>query len=290
MKRKGSTTITSQGGYVVSIDRAADAGSDAENSAINNPETLIRHPEFYFDNTLIAIQIENTLFNVHKYQLAKSQVFSDIFKKMDETEDPQSGEGSSNHPIVMNGITASDFAALLKILYARRCPSHQSATEVPLIIPAFRLANVLKFFELCAELLPIVEKDLGDVEKVVLAREFEIKEWLAPAHVRLCQREAPLTNAEARKLGVDSVLIISLMREKHRGPNREPTTNDDYCADCVGLNHHSNSYKCDNCGNPGGHFRYVGPGKLWGQNKFNSTAIEAGVAKWVENGCVVEEE
>jgi hypothetical protein len=67
----------------------------------------------------IFIKIENTLFNVHKYQLAKSEVFSEMFK-LPKPKGGEPEEGSSPEcPIVICGTTSSDFAALLKVLYAR---------------------------------------------------------------------------------------------------------------------------------------------------------------------------
>ncbi|KAH7338042.1 hypothetical protein B0J17DRAFT_557209, partial [Rhizoctonia solani] len=139
-------------------------------------------------------------------------------------DEPEAGS-SPEYPIVIKGVAASDFAALLKVLYARQVwlsstfyfHSHfsgeQHVPETPLIIPAFRLANLLDFSELRTYLLPLAEQNLGDVDKIVFAREFDITEWLAPAHVHLCQREEPLSTEEARKLGVDSVLILWRMRE-----------------------------------------------------------------------------
>ncbi|KAG8695798.1 hypothetical protein FRC11_001208, partial [Ceratobasidium sp. 423] len=115
------------------------------------------------------------LFNVHKYQLMKSEVFSDMFK-MPRAEGDGPEEGSSpEHPIVMKGIVASDFAALLKVLYASLFSSNQPVSDAPLIIPAFRLANMLNFSELRAHLLPLAEKSLDDIDKIVFAREFDIQ-------------------------------------------------------------------------------------------------------------------
>jgi hypothetical protein len=59
------------------------------------------------------------LFNVHKYQLIKSEVFSDMFKipKPDSNE-PEEGS-SPEHPIIIEGVAPSDFTALLRVLYAR---------------------------------------------------------------------------------------------------------------------------------------------------------------------------
>ena len=57
---------------------------------------------------------------MHKYQLVKSKVFSDMLNDIPNSEDDESEEiGSPDAPVVMKGISASDFAALLKVLYAR---------------------------------------------------------------------------------------------------------------------------------------------------------------------------
>ncbi|KDN37624.1 hypothetical protein RSAG8_10029, partial [Rhizoctonia solani AG-8 WAC10335] len=259
-------------------------------------ETVVNHPKFFFDNILVAIRIENTLFNVHKYQLTKSEVFSDMFK-MPKGEGNGPEEGSSpEHPIVLKGVAASDFTALLTVLYASQFSTDQPTPKAALIVPAFRLANMFNFSELRAYLLPLAEKSLGDVEKIVFAREFNIKEWLAPAHIRLCQRDEPLSSEEARKLGAESVLIVSRMREQHRvRPSSSPfTVYNGYCFGCAGMTYVDGGVGCAGCGgNPSnpGFLRYNGPGRMV-QNavtKMDNTTIEAGVKKWVEDGCTVKE-
>ncbi|KAJ1305367.1 hypothetical protein OPQ81_000382 [Rhizoctonia solani] len=94
-------------------------GSDEKASIIKTDPTVKRHAEFFFDNTLVAIQVEDTLFNVHKYQLLKSKTFSEMLK-VPKAKEGEVEEGSSpEHPIIMEGVKASDFVALLKVLYAR---------------------------------------------------------------------------------------------------------------------------------------------------------------------------
>ncbi|CAE6527475.1 unnamed protein product, partial [Rhizoctonia solani] len=182
-----------------------------ETSSSPTPKIIKQHPTFFFDNILVAIQIEDTMFNVHRYQLAKSEVFSDMFKaSKHEGNGPDEGS-SPEHPIVLKGVAASDFAALLTVLYASQFSTDQAAPKAALIVPAFRLANMFNFSELRSYLLPLAEQNLGDVDKIVFAREFDIKEWLAPAHIRLCQREELLNSEEARKLGAERVLIILRM-------------------------------------------------------------------------------
>ncbi|CAE6527464.1 unnamed protein product [Rhizoctonia solani] len=289
--------INNQNGSAVFIGKASDVeqcNNPCEIPSARPSESIVRHPEFFFDNTLIAIQIENTLFNVHKYQLVKSEVFSEMFK-MPKSRGDEPEEGSSpEHPIVIHGAAASDFAALLKVLYASHFSSHQPAPEAPLIIPAFRLANLLGFSELHNYLLPLAEKNLADVDKIVFAREFGIKEWLTPALIRLCQREAVLSTEEARKLEVDSVLLIWSMREQYR--NRADSISPGggvYCQNCTGWKYHgAGSWVCQGClVSANAHYTtYAGPGKMQAKLVTNDAAIETGVKKWVEDNCVARVE
>ncbi|CAE6470338.1 hypothetical protein ACGC1H_005938 [Rhizoctonia solani] len=302
-----STQLTCQPASLdLFIDRAPDVKPDAviehpneidsldEDSDAESPEPLARHPEFFFDNTLVAIQAGRTLFNVHKYQLAKSQVFSERFK-MRKAEGGQPEEGSTpEYPIKLKGVSASDFAALLRVLYASHFSNNQPAPEAPLIIPAFRLAYMFNFSELRAFLLPLAEKNLNDVDKITFAREFNINEWLAPAHVRLCQREEQLSGDEARKLGVESVLIISRMREQHRSRSSASPmkAGHAYCYSCVGVSLLSDRYNCNGCSARNcSALSYNGPGKMaqGGTNTTDISAIEAGVKKWVGDGCTTKD-
>ncbi|CAE6469473.1 unnamed protein product [Rhizoctonia solani] len=265
MAKKKPATLISRGGSVIFTGKGSDTKAEdepAEMSSTEPSESVIRHSEFFFDNTLIAIQIENTLFNVHKYQLVKSEVFSDMFKvPKPDTDEPEEGS-SPEHPIIIEGVAAYDFTALLRVLYASHFSSSQPAPEAPLIIPAFRLANMFNFSELRAYLLPLAEKSLGDVDKIVFAREFDIKEWLVPAHVNLCKREERLSIEEARKLEVDSVLMISHMREQYQSRGNTTITGSYYCYGCTGLTYYGSGVYCKNCNNSYGYLRCDGPGTM----------------------------
>ncbi|CAE6471254.1 unnamed protein product [Rhizoctonia solani] len=198
--------------------------------------------------------------------------------KMPKPEGDGAEEGSSpEHPIIINGVSASDFTALLTVLYAGQFSSNQPTLNAPLIIPAFRLANMFNFSELRAYLLPLAEENLDDVDKIVFAREFDIKEWLAPAHIHLCQRDDHLSAEEARKLEVDSVLMISRMRERHRTRSSAAIANNVYCHKCCGWQYYGHSgYTCQHCNtNPVGHYlRYSGPGTMEVKTTTNDSALE----------------
>ncbi|CAE7064160.1 unnamed protein product [Rhizoctonia solani] len=298
MAQQKPATPTSRVGSALFIGNAAGTKPDAsgETSSTESSDKIERHPEFFFDNTLIAIQVEKMLFNVHKYLLVKSEVFSNMFNELKAGSDEPKPGSSPDDPIVIYGAVASDFAALLKILYANHFASSKPTPDESLIIPAFRLANLLSFKELRMFLLPHAEDNLGDVDKIVFAREFDIKDWLAPAHIHLCQRSSPLSTDEARKLGVDSVLLIWRMREQHLNrPSGSPSTfitNQNYCYSCAGLTYTGQANTCNKCSNSYGYgyLRCDGAGRVvtTSSTTTDNTAIEAGVRKWVEAGCVTE--
>ncbi|CAE6421775.1 unnamed protein product [Rhizoctonia solani] len=292
MSEKSSTTlVTSRGDHRVlrfnqgALETKSNSSPNEIEMSSSSVRTIKQHPMFFFDNILVAIQIEDTLFNVHKYQLAKSEVFSDMFK-MPKPKGDQPEEGSSpENPIIIEGVAASEFATLLTVLYAGQFSSNQPTLDASLIISAFRLANMFDFSELRACLLPLAEEKLGDVDKIVFAREFDIREWLAPAHIRLCQREEHLSIEEARKLKVDSVLMIARLRE-HRTQYNTAVANFPYCRNCTGWQYYASGYyTCKHCNSPGNesYVSYYGSGSMGSKTTTNDTTLEAEVKKWVED-------
>ncbi|KAG8703134.1 hypothetical protein FRC08_003056 [Ceratobasidium sp. 394] len=262
-----------------------DHNSAGRNTAASQvPAAPKRDSEFYFDDTLVVIMVDDTLFKVHKYQLMKSEVFSDMFKMTrPSSEGPEEGSSPEN-PIVLSGVAASDFRSLLRMLYTTQFSMHRVEPDASLIIPAFRLANKWNFEDLRAHLLPLAEKELDDIDKIVFAREFGIKEWLTPAHLKLFQRTTPFTSEEAAKLGVQSLLLISRLRDgMHQVP---PGTY--ACYSCSGYQNvftGNSNYRCGKCNT----LSYVLiPGSNVSSGAGNGT-IETKIKKWVEDGCIFTE-
>ncbi|KAG8765759.1 hypothetical protein FRC12_007302 [Ceratobasidium sp. 428] len=188
-----------------------------------DPQQILRkHSKFYLNDCLITIQIEDTLFNVHKSQLLKSETFRDMFSlgvatpNNDSIKHAVSGEGSESNPIKLSGIRADDFEKLITVLYTFHHSNNKPTEDGSLLLPALHLANMWNFKELRESLIPLTEKTLSDVDKIFYAREFGVNEWLASAHVQLCMRNTLLTKEEAERIGFDSLLIISHLREKAR--------------------------------------------------------------------------
>ncbi|CAE7229614.1 unnamed protein product [Rhizoctonia solani] len=268
-----------------------DYEEEPETTGANPPEQLNRHPNFFFSNDLVAIQVENTLFNVHRFQLAKSEnTWGKLRQAIEE-------EGSSpEQPIKLEGVSVSDFAALLKVLYNSPFPSNQPSPETSLIIAAFRMADKFRFSGLRAYLLTLAEKELNDIDKIVFATEFYIKELLTPPYIRLCERAEPLNSEEIRKLGAESVSIISRLREQHRNRTVSFTVGYYYCYSCTGMkfenaNDRNGDRECDGCGTEiySSGLSYTGSEKRTQTVIVDSSAIEMGVKKWVEDRFPEEE-
>ncbi|CAE7101906.1 unnamed protein product, partial [Rhizoctonia solani] len=176
----------------------------------------VRRSKFFFDDSMLVIQIEDVQFKIHKSKLMESETFSDMFA----TADGSNASGSpmegycTDRPIKLEGVSASDFECLLTLLYERHFTYQHPELETPLLLPAFRLAHMWNFTELRAYLLPYLENNLSDADKVVYAHEFDMKEWIIPAYIRLCRRAEPLSSEEAEKLGFKAAMMIFRLREE----------------------------------------------------------------------------
>ena len=54
---------------------------------------------------------------------------------------------------------------------------------------------------------------IDPVERVLLAKQLNIKKWLAPAYVALCTRTDPIKASEAEKLGIYTFVTLVMARE-----------------------------------------------------------------------------
>ncbi|CAE7162883.1 unnamed protein product [Rhizoctonia solani] len=246
-----------------------------------------RHPKFYSDDTMVVIRVEDTLFRVHKHLLLKSETFSDMFKVPKVTNNKPEEGSSPDHPIDLISVSVSDFEALLTVLYAGYHPTHPGQLtpnfEPFLLTAAFRLVQMWNFSDLRTYLLPLVEGALDDVDRIVFAREFDIQNWLAPAHKNLCERPKPITTEEARKLGIDSLLFISRMRELFRPPGSADTF---HCQSCAGVSYIGATRTCTVC-NQSAYPSYC---RVTHAHTASTTkALTTKVDQWIANSCVWKE-
>ncbi|KAI0058443.1 hypothetical protein BV25DRAFT_1919326 [Artomyces pyxidatus] len=125
-------------------------------------------------------------------------------------------DGSLLTPIRLRGVQSREFDMFLSIIY----PSSYSILEVITLDEwksVLRLAVKWHFHsirELAKERLASL---VSPIDKLLLSRQYaSLAEWTIPAYVALCQRAAPLSIADGRRLGVDELVRVNRMRESVR--------------------------------------------------------------------------
>ncbi|KAF7972346.1 hypothetical protein HWV62_18118 [Athelia sp. TMB] len=161
-----------------------------------------RHPIYYFNDGNLLIQIEGTLYNVHRYFFARDSAH---FRALLE----RAGPG----PLALD-TTCSAFDELLSILYPAdfRRPAEKSTPQWAAVLhlaAAYGLASIrlLAIDHLAALAAPI--------DKIVLGRRYGVPEWLPAAYEAVCTRADPLTVQEGMRLGVEDVVKISAARQAY---------------------------------------------------------------------------
>ncbi|KAJ7280350.1 hypothetical protein C8J57DRAFT_123943 [Mycena rebaudengoi] len=92
------------------------SGADPDATLVDIPK-VVRDPEYYREDGDCKIRVENTLFSIHRFLLARdSSAFETMFQLPQGTQSPQ---GSTDvDPIVLTGDTTEEFRALCWALYA----------------------------------------------------------------------------------------------------------------------------------------------------------------------------
>ncbi|KAI4517714.1 hypothetical protein K525DRAFT_177453, partial [Schizophyllum commune Loenen D] len=119
-------------------------------------------------------------------------------------------------PIKLPGISSVDLDRFLSLIYPSEIatPSLATATEWTSVL---RLAHKWSFLALRGRAIREVYRLGSVVDKIVVAREFELQDWLLPAFVEACTTERwldTITTEEAERLGAGTVLKIARIREE----------------------------------------------------------------------------
>ncbi|KAJ7157740.1 hypothetical protein C8R46DRAFT_852931, partial [Mycena filopes] len=160
--------------------------------------------------------VENILFKVPRWQFERhSGVFATTFSL------PQPGEGgvegsTDEHPLLLNGIKAKDFKALLGILYPLSI-----IPKIPILssqgwISVLKLATLWDFIEvrdLAIGKLEEYAESLDEIARIQLGRDYDVSTWIRSGYTELAQRKSPISSEEAAKIGFEVALQICQLRE-----------------------------------------------------------------------------
>jgi len=163
--------------------------------------------------------VEGCIFHIPVDALVEQ---SEIFRGMMElpVSSDQEAEGlSDENPIRLDGVSKDDFQQLIKVLHPR-------FQEPDSLLSFSQWASVLKLADkYCMDKvkdhaissmnrLPIA--DIDHVEKIVIARKYNIESWLVPTFNAILQRSQSFTEHDLERLGAPTLLHLVALRDRLR--------------------------------------------------------------------------
>ncbi|KAG6327700.1 hypothetical protein ID866_11388 [Astraeus odoratus] len=131
-------------------------------------------------------------------------------------DDKDAVEGLSDEkPIRLDGVSKNDFEQLLKVLFHRKLgPLPCLPVSIEEWTSVLKLSTTWEFKvtrQAAIDALDVLQ--IGPVDRVALARKYNIKSWLLPALNKLAQRPKPTSLEEAGRMGIDFALKLASVRE-----------------------------------------------------------------------------
>ncbi|KAF8216987.1 hypothetical protein K438DRAFT_2007695 [Mycena galopus ATCC 62051] len=180
-----------------------------------------RDQSYYFNN--ITLKVEDSIFNVPRYHFERtSEIFASMFTL--PTVHGVHAEGQCDEkPVVLEGISSKDFQQLLKVLYPLDMPHiltvsggmHNWMTKDEWIA-VLKLSTQWRFLEARNLALQQLHRrtDIQGVERILLARQYDVAPWLRLGYRDLAKRADLISREEAEKIGWETAFLLSQVREK----------------------------------------------------------------------------
>ncbi|KAI6015576.1 hypothetical protein EDC04DRAFT_643609 [Pisolithus marmoratus] len=172
--------------------------------------------EFYM--SFVTLQVEDCLFRVPRRTLeAQSPVFRDMFS-LPPPPDVEVEGSSDEYPIVLpEPVKADDFRRLLKVLlptsvYGQRLPKGDHDGWISVL----KLSRMWQMEDLHTLALRNLKYPAGwksAAEKLALALELEIKDWIIHGVNELARRPEPISIEDSQILGLETALKVAAVRE-----------------------------------------------------------------------------
>ncbi|KAG6326600.1 hypothetical protein ID866_12489 [Astraeus odoratus] len=136
-------------------------------------------------------------------------------------------EGSSDElPIHLPGVRADEFRLLLKVLLTSSFGSQGNLPNSPdEWLSVIKLARMWEMDEVCKKaikMMPYSSVNKNAVEKVRLAFQYDIDEWLVPGLNELAKRPEPVSVKDVELLGWEIALKVVEVRESLVISTQEP--------------------------------------------------------------------
>jgi len=187
------------------------SGSEMSEQSGSEEDEVFEDESYYFAD--VVFLVEDRLFKVpRRYFEEDSEIFRDMFRLPVPKNVVPEGR-SKEKPLHLVGIGKNDFKQLLKVMYPRNFGQEESLT-VPEWTSVLKLATMWEFGEIRKlAIRKMSQLTIDTVEKIVMARDYHVVEWLVPAINSIARRDEPMTLQDVNRLGWDYVLKIAQVRE-----------------------------------------------------------------------------
>ncbi|KIO16899.1 hypothetical protein M407DRAFT_33456 [Tulasnella calospora MUT 4182] len=188
-----------------------------------------RHPRYY-GSEYLTFAVDGYLFQLPVRRLKESKYFQDM---LDSKHLGGSVEGRSDeHPIALGSITSFEMESFADILDARVFDK-EVKSEWKQLSAALHLSTMWEFEDIRARLIKDMSQTIGNggiepLDRVEVAIQCRVTDWLHPAYQELCERADGVTTDEAKRLGMDRLAAIYRVRDRRR----PAAQNSGYCYSC----------------------------------------------------------
>ncbi|KAK7472353.1 hypothetical protein VKT23_000470 [Stygiomarasmius scandens] len=180
-------------------------------------QAAMRDKNFYFN--FVIFQVEDALYNVPRQPfMRESDVFHDMFSLPVPVGRKAEGQ-SDEEPVLLQSVSKVDFERLLNLMFPDAGLDHMpSLDEWISILKLATLWDMPRIRERAIRHMAPIMTD--PVQKIEIAREYDIDDWMLPALNQLVQRDHALTMEEGERLGMEYTLKLASIRECCRFNNR----------------------------------------------------------------------
>ncbi|KAI0088338.1 hypothetical protein BDY19DRAFT_994244 [Irpex rosettiformis] len=165
-----------------------------------------KHGRFYFDDCMSTFRVEDKLFRVHRFFFIRESEFFETMFSLPLGADSTEGDT----PIPLPDVTPSEFEALLRFFYEGM---HGLPEDLPFWRDLLSISTRFLFDAVRRRAISELGHCATPVEKIYLAKKYDVPQWLQSSYEELCRRSAPIQLWEAESMGWDTGIQLANARE-----------------------------------------------------------------------------
>ncbi|CAE6456682.1 unnamed protein product [Rhizoctonia solani] len=159
----------------------------------------------------IELRVNNTVFKSHKHLLNDFSRLKELIKGMERYN-----SGTPCITVYRDERGVEDFKNMFKVLYASLIKG-PFEFEAPVLISSLRIATAYEYPELRKFSIDRLESaSLSAIQRIELAREFDLTAWDERAFQELVGRDEPITKDEAKMIGFERFEELARARENEK--------------------------------------------------------------------------